>query len=789
MKRHLRSAHRPTRRTCASLRLPLALLASAGAGPYNAAYGQDALELPAIDIVESGANTTSAFMQDLTVPPIKERFQLPQTSHSATAATIAQTINIIDTEDSVKYFPSLFVRKRNYGDTQPVLATRTWGVNSSARSLVYADDLLLSALIANNNTLGAPRWGLVSPEEIDRVDFLYGPFAAAFPGNSMGGVLQITTRMPDKPIAVLSQNEAFQTFNRYGTKDTYRTDQTNIAIGNKSGDFSWFLTGNYQNSYSQPLSFVTSSTFPANTSGAFAALNKLGTPANVLGAGGLLHTQMVNLSGKFAFDITPSLRMTYQVGYWSNHANSSVQTYLRDATGAPTFAGISSFANSNYTLLEEHLTNALAFRSHTDGVFDWDLSLSNYYFLHDTQKNPFGVTATGVGFSANGKAARLDGTNWINGDFKGIWRPTGPGGEHEVSFGLHGDRYFLMNPTYGTDIWNGASESNGLVYSKGRGTTVTKALWAQDAWRFAPGFKLTLGGRLEQWEALGGYNLATTTNSAGAVTGTISTSQPTLNALRFSPKLSIAWTPSREWEITGSFGQAYRFPTVTELYQIISTGSTYAIPNPNLRPENVLSEELAIERKLDDGRVRLSVFNENVNDAIISQTAYLTGQIPYNYVMNVDAIRNTGVELAAQKEHFLFDALEALGSVTYVDSRIIKDTSWASSTGTTVVGKRVPYVPDWRVTAALTYHPTKEWALTAAMRYSGKQYSTMDNTDVVSNVYGSFDSFVVADVRAQYKLNDQTWINLGIDNINNESYTLFHPFPGRTFVFGAHVQF
>ena len=61
--------------------------------------------------------------------------------------------------------PSLFVRKRNAGDTQPVLATRTSGVGASARSLVYADDILLSALIANNNTIGAPRWGLVAPEE------------------------------------------------------------------------------------------------------------------------------------------------------------------------------------------------------------------------------------------------------------------------------------------------------------------------------------------------------------------------------------------------------------------------------------------------------------------------------------------------------------------------------------------------------------------------------------------------------------------------------------------------
>ena len=35
----------------------------------------------------------------------------------------------------------------------------------------------------------------------------------------------------------------------------------------------------------------------------------------------------------------------------------------------------------------------------------------------------------------------------------------------------------------------------------------TTALWVQDAWRFASQYKLTLGGRLENWRAYDGYNL------------------------------------------------------------------------------------------------------------------------------------------------------------------------------------------------------------------------------------------------------------------------------------------
>src|SRR5271163_123865 len=99
-------------------------------------------------------------------PPIVQRYQLPTESFSTTAKRIEETVNLKDPEDAIKYFPSLFVRKRNDGDNQAVLATRSWGLNSSARTLIYYDDLLISALIGNNNSGASPHWNLISPDAI-----------------------------------------------------------------------------------------------------------------------------------------------------------------------------------------------------------------------------------------------------------------------------------------------------------------------------------------------------------------------------------------------------------------------------------------------------------------------------------------------------------------------------------------------------------------------------------------------------------------------------------------------
>ena len=64
--------------------------------------------------------------------------------------------------------------------------------------------------------------------------------------------------------------------------------------------------------------------------------------------------------------------------------------------------------------------------------------------------------------------------------------------------------------------------------------------------------------------------------------------QPGLNSTNFSPKASLSYDPNKEWNITANFGEAYRYPTVTELYQNITVGGVATFANPNLTPEQDL---------------------------------------------------------------------------------------------------------------------------------------------------------------------------------------------------------
>ena len=345
-----------------------------------------------------------------------------------------------------------------------------------------------------------------------------------------------------------------------------------------------------------------------------------------------------------------------------------------------------------------------------------------------------------------------------------------------------------------------------MAQSIAQGTTRTQALWAQDAIKLRPDLKFTVGIRGENWEASDGYNQslgninATGFGSTAKFASTLPIYQPALHHTRYSPKGSLQWTPDEYWTVTGSIGLANRFPTAKELYNLQVTSSTGVAtnPDPNLRPEVALSKELAFERRIGpDGSVRLSLFDEEVRDAIISQTVFIPGttQAVQN-VTNVERIRNSGVELAARKDNMFIKGLELTASATWLNARVISDPTWAPAGGTnfdswclSVAGKTVPNVPDWRWTLAATYRPDDNWAFTVAARYQGRQWTTLANNDIAHGVYQSFDRFFVVDTKIHYKWNDRFSFDFGIDNIGNYKYFLFHPFPQRTFYLSGKYEF
>jgi iron complex outermembrane receptor protein len=744
--------------------------------------GDDADDADRATTVESVIVTAPSAISNLS--------DVPNTTSSITAEQVARTISVVTPEDTLRYLPNVLIRQRHIGDTQSPITTRTSGVGASARSLIYVDGMLISSLIGNNNTSASPKWGLVSPNAVERVDVLNGPFAAAFAGNSIGSVITFTTRTPNRFEANVEAQAGVQSFKKYGDDDDYRTYRVAADTGDRFGAFAFRLSYNHLDSRSQPLTYVTA-TVPAGTSaagtavtGAFRDANRTGAPIVVLGSSGLERQVQDNASGRLTYDVTPDITLAYTFGLFANDDDSTVDSYLRTAAGTPAYSGPlnidgraytiapSAFSNGVYRFDELQLAQGLSLSSHTGGVFDFDLTATAFDYLKSRQRIPTGALPGGF-TGGPGMVAQLDDTGWYTLDANGKWRPNE---SHTITFGAHQDSFKLDNPRFALSDWRHGDR--GVQTALSAGHSRTRALWAQDSWAVTPDVRLTLGGRYERWRAYGGRNVS--------VTPPLNAAQPEISHDAFSPKAVLAWSPSADWTLKGSIAIANRFPTVTELYQAITTGQTLSVPNPNLKPERARSSELSVERRWDGGNARLALFDERIHDTLLSQSAPLVpgSNTLFTYVQNIDRTRATGIEFVAAQKDVLVRGLELSGWVTWLDTEIEKDAAFAPA-----VGKRLPQLPRWRGSVVATYSGIPKLDLTLAARYADRSFATIDNSDPYANTYQGFGAFFVVDAHARYQVSDHVTAGIGITNAGDRFYFLFHPFPQRTLIADLKVSY
>jgi iron complex outermembrane receptor protein len=699
-----------------------------------------------------------------------------------TAAKAQEQINAVNTEDMLKYAPSLVVRKRHYGDTQDPVATRTSGVGASARSLIFVDGVMVSSPIGNNNTSASPHFGVAAPQDVSRIDVAYGPFAARYAGNSIGAVINITTRMPDHFEMYGDATGTVGTFNKYATDETIGAWQLAAGIGDRIGAFSWRLSANHLDSSGQPLGYATvarpgaASAAGTPVTGAFTDVNRTGAAIFVLGDTGIEHQVADTATVKLAYDFANGWELSYLASLFHMTDDAGVASYLRDAGGNAVYAGslningtnaniaAGTFSNQVYNTQQTQLAQGLTLQSDDDGNLQWRITATGYNYLNDKQRVP--ATALPAAFTGGaGTVNRMNGTGWYTLDAEGLYRGFA---DHELSFGLHRDAETFAQARNTLSGW--IKGGMGAVVNAAKGRTATNAIWAQDIWTLSPDLKLSLGLRYEDWRAYAGTNYS--------ASPALNVTQPRIAAGTLSPKVALTWAISSGWSLTGSYGRAYRMPTVTELYQAITTGTTLTVPNPDLRPERADSYELAAQRKTDGGLLRLSFFEEDIADALLSQSAALVpgSTALFSYVQNVDRTRVRGIELVGDRVDAFIPGLELMGSLTFSDGRIVGDKAFPAA-----VNKRIPQLPRLRATATATYR-LDDWSFTLGARYSDRSFGTIDNSDPVSQTWQGFAGYFVMDARVRYRMNENWNISLGVDNFNNDKYFLYHPFPQRTFV-------
>jgi len=706
---------------------------------------------------------------------------LPSAVETITAEQLDH-LNVINAEDALKYLPSFGIRKRFTGDENATFSVRGTSNQQSARGLVYLDGLLLSNLLGNN-WANPPRWSMAFPENLSRVDVIYGAYSALYPGNAIGATVLMTTRMPEK-LEVTGDVQAFtQHVHTYGVDRDYGGSRQTATLGDRDGRFAFLIGVSHLQANGQPLVYATQnrSTVPGTrmpVTGAIGDTGANGLPREVLGINseGQEASSQDEAHARLTYDITPELTAAITAGYWKQDLSHRTSSFLRDANGQPVWSGPVTIGGQQYTLpanffapstrQSRNYLYGISLGTHRDS--GWNIEGDASYFDMDRNRDR---VANAVTDNGSGLLTAGDGSRWRTFDLRASHTPESvTPNTHSVSFGYHFDGYSLDNATYNLANWRNG-DAGPLTASNG-GSTQTQAVYLQDAWQLADRWRLTTGARYEQWRAFGGSRA-----NATAMIG-----YPERKETHTSPKASLAFEASENVTLRLSGARAYRFPTVSELFQGSFNGIALINNDPNLKPENDLSRELSAEWYRPNGVARFTIYRSDTRNTLFSQTD--TTVFPnVTSVQNVGLVRTRGAEASYDGTGVWWSTFDLSANAAYTQATTVSNTRNPASEG-----KQFYRIPRWRANLIGTYHATERVAMTLAGRYSGRQYNTLDHSDIDPDTFGGASAFLTFDAKLTWKVSDHVELGAGVDNITNRRYYVYYPYPSRSYLVEARFR-
>ena len=714
----------------------------------------------------------------------------------------AQTV-----EEALKFMPSLQIRQRFPGDPNGVMAIRGSDMFSTGRNMVFVDGMPIhNFLQASFN--GAPRWSLVGPNEVEAMDVVYGGFSAEYSGNSIGGVINITTRMPQKREFYTESSIMIQPYNNPfgGDKQVLLGNREFASYGDRFKDrLSVLASYNRIENQSQPMTYLIdntglgSGTAANQVTGAYFIPDTRGTPSVIYGDTGVEkhHSSLYKI--KLGLDITPTMLASFTTAYEVRTSTSSPQTYLTNGSGQPFYTNGTLNASQdgskfdviskNFGLSENtretlQLGGGINGKISADSKWTLNSNVSSFNVLRDERGNAFyGTGQTGgaaaaraINSGADGQFQAFNNYNWFNADAKISTNELFNNKKLSLLYGYHYDQY---NLAFQQSAMTNYSAGIGAVdpTKNNTGRTSTHAGFVQGAYRFRPGWDVTAGVRYEDWSASNGL--------VGSVV------VPDRNLTATSPKVSLGYE-SGNWKYRYSFGRAHRFPVIAELFQSVGTPTAVTAANANLKPENATQHNWSVDYLIPRGFIRTSVFRDEIEDAIQSVKTISGGGTVNTGFQNIDKTSTTGVELIFQQSRVMKSKFDFSANGTWMNVQVDRHhntISYTDPTGTPgnfdLTGKQIIRLPHYRANYFLTYNATNVWDLSIAGRFISDSFTDQDNKDYKNNVYGAVSGYHFMDFKTNYRFKIKDTVNsrvsVGINNLTGEQAWIVHPYPQRMF--------
>ena len=289
------------------------------------------------------------------------------------------------------------------------------------------------------------------------------------------------------------------------------------------------------------------------------------------------------------------------------------------------------------------------------------------------------------------------------------------------------------------------SQTAFLGQTQSRGQQLGWGLFGEWILPLADRWSMTPGVRADWWK---NYNARIDTPAATTV--------PADNVISVvNPKLSSAYRIADTLRVGASVYQAFRAPTLNELYRGFASGGFVFLPNDQLRPERLTGVDAKLEGELLSDRSlrwRLSVHRDEVKDQIL----FVSRSPSAAQRQNVGRTLATGGALDLSYRAGPLLTLNA--GYAYVDS-VIRNFPGSPDRE----GKRVPNVSRSQVTMGATAGRLDLVELVILGRYLSRQYVDDANTQPVAD-------FFVVDASLQHELRQGIRLLLTGENLTDRQY-------------------
>ncbi len=674
---------------------------------------------------------------------------------------IAKT-NLISAEDALKMAPSVQVRRRFYADTNGVTGIRGSNPFQTNHFNAYVDGIPIHNPVQTRFN-GAPKWNIIAPNAIETSTVFYGPYSAEH-RSAFGGTFDLKTRLPEEFEMSMEVTGIIQDSNLMGQEEVLTGHKEFLSAGNRFGN--WLVYGfyNHLENEGQAQSFSTKSSTPDNTTGSFRQDDIKNNKRYITGDRGLNENLTDLYELKIGYDFNPDLRGLFTIAFEDTERVSKGRTYLTDSTGNADWVSAGSSGKMKDSD-NERKTLMYGFNLSGKLTDNWDIDTTASFF--DAFKDQT-ITSN---FSHNDPRYATD----KEGDVKDIdvwWADYSIKlatqnlfGRDDLGFmaGYQFNHSFLDIDKH--EINENGTHTNRLLDADGGSTEIHSAFMQAD-WDFIENWNIMAGFRYDYWSASRGH-----INNSDL---------PDRDASRISPKASLAFTPTNELSLRYSFSKAYRFAVAEELFNSSKSVNVENISDPNLAPETGYFHDFNIRYELDQGYTSVSFFYNEIEDEIQSTSILLNDGNEKRQTQGIGKTETIGIEMVYQQDYIMDLPIGLSLNGTWLNKEIKENPK-----NPKFVDKEWTRVPKWRANATLTYHATSNWDNIVSLQYRSNEFNKADNSDTNPKAYGGVGEHVLVNIKSDYKMdvgNDMTAkFSVGIDNLLDEEYYEFHPYPQRTF--------